>query len=115
MLLAIILLVDLFKPDPVSCEECDDGEFIRTETVEQFHRLLPHKVGVEFDNTNVTLSMHSQKRRVSVKLQQLTPGCYLSESKSVNFNLLFFKIFFLFGTEQTPELDAEIFEDELRT
>ncbi|PWA22120.1 hypothetical protein CCH79_00010295, partial [Gambusia affinis] len=46
-------------------QECDDGEFIRTETVEQFHRLLPHKVGVEFDNTNVTLSMHSQKRRMS--------------------------------------------------
>ena len=40
----------------------DEEEFIRTEAVEQFHQLIPQKVNVEFENTNITLSMHSQKR-----------------------------------------------------
>lgn len=39
-----------------------ESTFIQTEAVERFHQLIPHKVNVEFDNTNVTLSMHSQKR-----------------------------------------------------
>ncbi|MEQ2161388.1 hypothetical protein GOODEAATRI_009147, partial [Goodea atripinnis] len=55
--------------------ECDNTEFIQTETVEQFHQLLPHKVNVEFDNTNVTLSMHSQKRHLNWTLKSLKM-CY---------------------------------------
>ncbi|KAK5620576.1 hypothetical protein CRENBAI_022122 [Crenichthys baileyi] len=55
--------------------ECDSTEFIQTETVEQFHQLLPHKVNVEFDNTNVTLSMHSQKRHLNWTLKSLKM-CY---------------------------------------
>ncbi|KAJ0063740.1 hypothetical protein NL108_006678, partial [Boleophthalmus pectinirostris] len=50
---------------------CEDGEFIRTEDVEQFHQLIPEKVNVEFDNTNVTLSMHSQKRHLNWTLKSL--------------------------------------------
>uniref|UniRef100_A0A3B4UAG1 Bridge-like lipid transfer protein family member 2 n=1 Tax=Seriola dumerili TaxID=41447 RepID=A0A3B4UAG1_SERDU len=42
-----------------------------TEAVERFHRLIPHKVNVEFDNTNVTLSMHSQKRHLNWTLKSL--------------------------------------------
>lgn len=41
------------------------AEFIQTEAVEKFHQLVPHNVNIEFDNTNVTLSMHSQKKWVS--------------------------------------------------
>uniref|UniRef100_A0A3B4AFW2 FMP27/BLTP2/Hobbit GFWDK motif-containing RBG unit domain-containing protein n=1 Tax=Periophthalmus magnuspinnatus TaxID=409849 RepID=A0A3B4AFW2_9GOBI len=40
--------------------ELHEGLFL-TEDVEQFYQLIPEKVNVEFDNTNVTLSMHSQK------------------------------------------------------
>ncbi|XP_055081782.1 bridge-like lipid transfer protein family member 2 [Periophthalmus magnuspinnatus] len=50
---------------------CEDGEFIRTEDVEQFYQLIPEKVNVEFDNTNVTLSMHSQKRHLNWTLKSL--------------------------------------------
>lgn len=42
--------------------ECEATEFIQTEAVEKFHQLVPHNVNIEFDNTNVTLSMHSQKK-----------------------------------------------------
>ena len=45
--------------------ESENAEFIQTEAVERLHQLLPHKVNVEFDNTNVTLSMHSQNRWVN--------------------------------------------------
>ncbi|XP_015238967.1 PREDICTED: protein KIAA0100 homolog isoform X2 [Cyprinodon variegatus] len=55
--------------------ECESIEFLQTETVEQFHQLLPHKVNVEFDNTNVTLSMHSQKRHLNWTLKSLKM-CY---------------------------------------
>ncbi|XP_047247504.1 protein KIAA0100-like isoform X4 [Girardinichthys multiradiatus] len=55
--------------------ECDNTNFIQTETVERFHQLLPHKVNVEFDNTNVTLSMHSQKRHLNWTLKSLMM-CY---------------------------------------
>ncbi|XP_074535459.1 bridge-like lipid transfer protein family member 2 isoform X4 [Halichoeres trimaculatus] len=49
-------------------------EFIQTETVERFHQLIPHKVDVEFDNTNVTLSMHSQKKHLNWTLKSLKVG-----------------------------------------
>lgn len=54
--------------------ECKNIEFIQTETVERFHRLIPHKVDVGFDNTNVTLSMHSQKRHLNWTLKSLKVG-----------------------------------------
>ncbi|XP_054650617.1 bridge-like lipid transfer protein family member 2 isoform X2 [Dunckerocampus dactyliophorus] len=54
---------------------CADTEFIHTETVEQFHRFIPQKVNMEFDNTNVTLSMHSQKRHLNWTLKSLKV-CY---------------------------------------
>lgn len=50
---------------------CEGSEFFRTEDVEQFHQLLPQKANVEFDNTNVTLSMHSQKRHLNWTLTSL--------------------------------------------
>uniref|UniRef100_A0A665TQY6 Si:ch211-259g3.4 n=1 Tax=Echeneis naucrates TaxID=173247 RepID=A0A665TQY6_ECHNA len=43
----------------------------QTETVEHFHHLIPDKVDVEFDNTNITLSMHSQKRHLNWTLKSL--------------------------------------------
>uniref|UniRef100_A0A672HJV8 FMP27/BLTP2/Hobbit GFWDK motif-containing RBG unit domain-containing protein n=1 Tax=Salarias fasciatus TaxID=181472 RepID=A0A672HJV8_SALFA len=43
--------------------------------LERFHQLIPHKVNVEFDNTNVTLSMHSQKRHLNWTLKSLKV-CY---------------------------------------
>ncbi|XP_014859125.1 PREDICTED: protein KIAA0100 homolog isoform X3 [Poecilia mexicana] len=58
------------KIDP-AVSECDNPEFIRTETVERFHQLLPHNVNMEFDNTNVTLSMQSQKRHLNWTLKSL--------------------------------------------
>ncbi|XP_047449852.1 protein KIAA0100-like isoform X4 [Mugil cephalus] len=51
--------------------ESEKHEFIQTEALEQFHQLLPRKVNVEFDNTNVTLSMHSQKRHLNWTLKSL--------------------------------------------
>ncbi|CAN9510887.1 unnamed protein product [Ophioblennius macclurei] len=49
-------------------------EFIQTEALERFHQLIPHKVNVEFENTNVTLSMHSQKRHLNWTLKSLKLG-----------------------------------------
>ncbi|XP_068172952.1 bridge-like lipid transfer protein family member 2 isoform X1 [Antennarius striatus] len=51
--------------------EVENTEFIQTETVEKFHQLVPYEVNVEFDNTNVTLSMHSQKRHLNWTLKSL--------------------------------------------
>uniref|UniRef100_A0A3B5B9V3 KIAA0100 ortholog n=1 Tax=Stegastes partitus TaxID=144197 RepID=A0A3B5B9V3_9TELE len=53
-----------------------------TEAVERFHRLIPHKVNVEFDNTNVTLSMHSQKRHLNWTLKSLKL-CYGRDSEQL--------------------------------
>ncbi|XP_029963673.1 protein KIAA0100 isoform X2 [Salarias fasciatus] len=55
--------------------DCGKGEFLQTEALERFHQLIPHKVNVEFDNTNVTLSMHSQKRHLNWTLKSLKV-CY---------------------------------------
>ncbi|KAM3616443.1 uncharacterized protein V6R79_017941 [Siganus canaliculatus] len=54
--------------------ECENTEFIQTQTVERFHQLVPHSVNVEFDNTNVTMSMHSQKRHLNWTLKSLKVG-----------------------------------------
>ncbi|KAM4742919.1 bridge-like lipid transfer protein family member 2 [Anableps anableps] len=71
----LLLLPKSHKNQDHAVPECDDTEFIRTETVEQFHQLLPGNVNVEFDNTNVTLSMHSQKRHLNWTLKSLKM-CY---------------------------------------
>lgn len=44
--------------------ESEEDLFIQTAALDKFHQLLPQKVNVEFENTNITLSMHSQKRSV---------------------------------------------------
>ncbi|XP_028320296.1 protein KIAA0100-like isoform X3 [Gouania willdenowi] len=61
------------KPCDASASESVD--FMQTQAVERFHRLIPNKVNVEFDNTNVTLSMHSQKRHLNWTLKFLKV-CY---------------------------------------
>lgn len=69
----------LLPPSPKKiiqeASESENTEFIQTEAVERFHRLVPNKVNVEFDNTNVTLSMHSQKRHLNWTLKSLKV-CY---------------------------------------
>ncbi|XP_076002045.1 bridge-like lipid transfer protein family member 2 [Genypterus blacodes] len=54
---------------------CEGDRFIQTETVDHFHQLIPQKINVEFDNTNVTLSMHSQMRHLNWTLKSLKV-CY---------------------------------------
>ncbi|TNN66058.1 Protein KIAA0100 [Liparis tanakae] len=65
----------LLPPSPKKSDqeesECEDAAFIQSEAVERFHRLVPHKVNMECDNTNVTLSMHSQKRHLNWTLKSL--------------------------------------------
>ncbi|XP_062408220.1 bridge-like lipid transfer protein family member 2 isoform X2 [Sardina pilchardus] len=54
--------------------ECEEDLFIQTAALDQFHQLLPQKVNVEFENTNITLSMHSQKRHLNWTLKSLKVG-----------------------------------------
>ncbi|XP_070684951.1 bridge-like lipid transfer protein family member 2 [Pempheris klunzingeri] len=75
LFLSQLLLPPSPKKSINDASECESTEFIQTETVERFHRLIPHKVDVEFDNTNVTLSMHSQKRHLNWTLKSLKV-CY---------------------------------------
>uniref|UniRef100_A0A8C9R8R2 Bridge-like lipid transfer protein family member 2 n=1 Tax=Scleropages formosus TaxID=113540 RepID=A0A8C9R8R2_SCLFO len=49
----------------------DYQSFVQTATLEKFHHLVPQKASVELDNTNVTLSMHSQKRHLNWTLKAL--------------------------------------------
>ncbi|CAB1347938.1 unnamed protein product [Coregonus sp. 'balchen'] len=49
----------------------EKDEYVQTEAVEQFHQLVPHKVNVEFENTSITLSMHSHKRHLNWTLKSL--------------------------------------------
>uniref|UniRef100_A0A672HKU9 FMP27/BLTP2/Hobbit GFWDK motif-containing RBG unit domain-containing protein n=1 Tax=Salarias fasciatus TaxID=181472 RepID=A0A672HKU9_SALFA len=72
-LTGITLLLD--HQNTASSVDCGKGEFLQTEALERFHQLIPHKVNVEFDNTNVTLSMHSQKRHLNWTLKSLKV-CY---------------------------------------
>ncbi|KAJ8385068.1 hypothetical protein AAFF_G00195980 [Aldrovandia affinis] len=65
------------SPGPRECtrDEAECGEaYVETEAVESFHQLVPQKISVEFDNTNVTLSMHSQKRHLNWTLKSLKVG-----------------------------------------
>uniref|UniRef100_A0A8C8C0X5 FMP27/BLTP2/Hobbit GFWDK motif-containing RBG unit domain-containing protein n=1 Tax=Oncorhynchus tshawytscha TaxID=74940 RepID=A0A8C8C0X5_ONCTS len=54
--------------------ECEKDEYIQTEAVDQFHQLVPQKVNMEFENTSITLSMHSQKRHLNWTLKSLKVG-----------------------------------------
>ncbi|KAM9359758.1 bridge-like lipid transfer protein family member 2 [Symphorus nematophorus] len=74
LFLSQLLLPPSPKKSIQDASECENTEFIHTETVERFHQLIPHKVNVEFDNTNVTLSMHSQKRHLNWTLKSLKVG-----------------------------------------
>ncbi|XP_057695211.1 bridge-like lipid transfer protein family member 2 isoform X2 [Corythoichthys intestinalis] len=63
-------------------QDCLDPEFIQTEAVEKLHELVPCNANVEFDNTNVTLSMHSQKRHLNWTLKSLKV-CYARDSEQL--------------------------------
>ncbi|KAG1951411.1 protein KIAA0100 [Pimephales promelas] len=60
-------------PAPCISRTADDKEdsFIQTEAIEGLHKLVPQKVNVDFENTNITLSMHSQKRHLNWTLKSL--------------------------------------------
>uniref|UniRef100_A0A674CK67 Bridge-like lipid transfer protein family member 2 n=1 Tax=Salmo trutta TaxID=8032 RepID=A0A674CK67_SALTR len=62
----------LLPPPPLESTLSADGE--KTEAVEQFHQLVPQKVNMEFENTSITLSMHSQKRHLNWTLKSLKVG-----------------------------------------
>ncbi|XP_037630850.1 protein KIAA0100-like isoform X2 [Sebastes umbrosus] len=74
LFLSQLLLPPSPKKSIQDASECEYTDCIQTETVERFHRLVPHKVNVEFENTNVTLSMHSQKRHLNWTLKSLKVG-----------------------------------------
>ncbi len=46
----------------VPLQDDKEDSYIQTEAIERLHSLIPQKVNVDFENTNITLSMHSQKR-----------------------------------------------------
>lgn len=48
--------------------ECERPPFVGTADVKRIHRLIPPRASVELDNTNITVSMHSQKRSVAQDL-----------------------------------------------
>ncbi|XP_043114856.1 protein KIAA0100-like isoform X1 [Puntigrus tetrazona] len=63
-------------PAVCTAHTADDKEdsYIQTEAVERLHNLIPQKVNVDFENTNITLSMHSQKRHLNWTLKSLKLG-----------------------------------------
>ncbi|KAJ8280796.1 hypothetical protein GJAV_G00059060 [Gymnothorax javanicus] len=61
---------DLHIRSDTECEEI----YLQTETVDRIHQLVPQKINVEFENTNITLSMHSQKRHLNWTLKSLRVG-----------------------------------------
>ncbi|KAK2881234.1 hypothetical protein Q8A67_018502 [Cirrhinus molitorella] len=76
-----LFLSQLPKPPGAATAECtshstDDKEdtFIQTEAIERIHNLVPQKVNVDFENTNITLSMQSQKRHLNWTLKSLKVG-----------------------------------------
>nr|XP_040047852.1 protein KIAA0100-like isoform X3 [Gasterosteus aculeatus aculeatus] len=75
LFLSQLLLPPSPKKSSQESSECENAVFIQTEMVERFHRLVPHKVKMEFDNTNVTMSMHSQNRHLNWTLKSLKV-CY---------------------------------------
>ncbi|XP_016377537.1 protein KIAA0100-like [Sinocyclocheilus rhinocerous] len=76
-----LFLSQLPKPPGAAPAVCtahtaDDKEdpYIQTEAIERLHNLIPQKVNVDFENTNITLSMHSQKRLLNWTLKSLKLG-----------------------------------------
>ncbi|XP_051934150.1 protein KIAA0100-like isoform X2 [Hippocampus zosterae] len=69
-------------PSGEQIQEFMGTEFVQTEDVEQFHSIIPHKANMEFDNTNVTLSMHSQKKHLNWTLKSLKL-CYTRDSEQL--------------------------------
>ncbi|KAG9342081.1 hypothetical protein JZ751_017078 [Albula glossodonta] len=59
--------------DTHSEPECEET-YLQTKTLERWHQLVPEKISVEFENTSVTLSMHSQKRHLNWTLKSLKLG-----------------------------------------
>ncbi|XP_022525858.2 protein KIAA0100 isoform X1 [Astyanax mexicanus] len=51
-----------------------DDQHIQLEAVEKLQQVIPQKVNVDFENTNITLSMHSQKRHLNWTLKSLKVG-----------------------------------------
>ncbi|XP_017538853.1 protein KIAA0100 isoform X1 [Pygocentrus nattereri] len=58
-------------PDIKTTTADAEDQYIQMETVEKLHQVIPQKVNVEFENTNITLSMHSQKRHLNWTLKSL--------------------------------------------
>ncbi|XP_071214703.1 bridge-like lipid transfer protein family member 2 isoform X1 [Salvelinus alpinus] len=73
-----LFLSQLLLPPPLestlSADEWEKDEYIQTDAVEQFHQVVPQKVNMEFENTSITLSMHSQKRHLNWTLKSLKVG-----------------------------------------
>ncbi|KAK0146229.1 Protein KIAA0100 [Merluccius polli] len=74
-----LFLSQLLLPPPPSGSThiqsvCESEQFIQREAVEKFHQLIPQNVNVEFENTNITLSMQSQKRHLNWTLKSLKVG-----------------------------------------
>ncbi|XP_072557305.1 bridge-like lipid transfer protein family member 2 isoform X2 [Paramormyrops kingsleyae] len=51
--------------------ECEQPSFVQTADVERIHQLIPARASVELENTNITVSMHSQKRHLNWTLKAL--------------------------------------------
>ncbi|XP_035390057.1 protein KIAA0100 isoform X1 [Electrophorus electricus] len=62
------------RPDtcPAPTEHADESN--QMEVVEKLQQMAPQQVSVEFENTNITLSMHSQKRHLNWTLKCLKVG-----------------------------------------
>ncbi|KAF7699848.1 protein KIAA0100-like isoform X2 [Silurus meridionalis] len=52
-------------------QEHAEDEYFEVKAIEKVYRTIPQKVNVEFENTNITLSMHSQKRHLNWTLKSL--------------------------------------------
>lgn len=55
-------IVQLSKSTLFCFKDDEEDSYIQDEAIESLHKLVPQKVNVDFENTNITLSMHSQKR-----------------------------------------------------
>ncbi|XP_051535969.1 protein KIAA0100-like isoform X2 [Myxocyprinus asiaticus] len=77
-----LFLSQLSKPPGAAPPDCthnkaedeEEDSYIQTEAIERLHKLIPQKVNIDFENTNVTLSMHSQKRHLNWTLKSLKVG-----------------------------------------
>uniref|UniRef100_A0A673KSA9 Protein KIAA0100-like n=1 Tax=Sinocyclocheilus rhinocerous TaxID=307959 RepID=A0A673KSA9_9TELE len=73
-----LFLSQLPKPPGAAPAVCTahtaEDPYIQTEAIERLHNLIPQKVNVDFENTNITLSMHSQKRLLNWTLKSLKLG-----------------------------------------